>query len=60
MMYFIFTLLAAFGIGYVGMSWYIGNFKEYFSSSKTYNVNMCIFLCFCMYMGVWAQTMLIS
>lgn len=60
MMYCILTLLAAFGIGYVGMSWYIGNYSEYFASRRTYNVNMFIFLCVCIYIGTWSRTMLIS
>lgn len=60
MIYFTLVLLAAFGIGYVGMSWYTGNYREYFSSYRTYNVNMLIFICVCIYAGIWSQTMLIS
>lgn len=60
MIYFMFTLLAAFGIGFTCMAWYLGLFRDFFSSTKAYNVNMFIFLCFVLYMGVWSQTMYIS
>lgn len=58
MMYYMFSLLAAFGIGFTGMAWYLGLFRDSFSSKRVYNVNMFIFLCTCVYMGVWAQASL--
>lgn len=58
MIYILFVLLAAFGIGFVGMSWYLGTYREYFTSSRTYHVNMFIFLSFALYVGVWARSIL--
>lgn len=60
MINFIFSLLAAFGIGFVGMSWYLGTYREYFSSKRVHDINMFVFMCFCLYIGVWANTVLIS
>lgn len=58
MIYLLLSILAAFGIGYVSMSWYLGTYREYFSSSRAYHVNMFIFLSFILYVGVWARSIL--
>lgn len=56
MINFIFSLFAAFGIGFVGMSWYLGTYLEYFSSKKMHDINMFIFISFFIYLGVWARS----
>lgn len=60
MMYFIFSLLASFGIGFIATLWYNGIFEEYFSSRKVYNLNMLAFIGVCLYIGVWANAGLLS
>lgn len=56
MIYFLLTLLSAFAITFTGMSWYLGTYRECFSSSRVYHINMFIFISFFIYLGIWARS----
>lgn len=58
MFYILISLLAGFIIGYIGMSWYLGMFRDRFNSSRAYHVNMFLFLAVAIYFGTWARMML--
>lgn len=60
MIYILISLLAGFIIGYIGMSWYLGHFRDRFNSNRAYHVNMFFLLAVATYFGTWARMMLQS